>query len=55
MALAAICNAGVCLLKQRMWQGLIALATNPVIADGIAGLATSATAHATVEVGPRQA
>ena len=33
-----------------MWQGLIGLTTNPVLANGIAGLATSATAHAAVEV-----
>ena len=31
-------------------KGLIGLTTNPVIANGIAGLATSATAQATVEV-----
>ncbi|CAL8468921.1 g8462 [Coccomyxa elongata] len=30
-------------------KGLTLLTSNPVIADGIAGLATSATAHATVE------
>ena len=33
-----------------VWQGLIGLTTNPVLANGIAGLATSATAHAAVEV-----
>ena len=31
-------------------QGLIGLTTNPVLANGIAGLATSATGHAAVEV-----
>lgn len=31
-------------------QGLTGLTTNPVLANGIAGLATSATAQATVEV-----
>ena len=31
-------------------QGLISLTTSPVIAAGIAGLATSATAHSAVEV-----
>ena len=30
-------------------QGLIGLITNPVLADGIAGLATSATAQATIQ------
>ena len=33
-------------------QGLISLTTSPVIAAGIAGLATSATAHSAVEVRP---
>lgn len=33
-------------------QGLISLTTSPVIAAGIAGLATSATAHSAVEVCP---
>ena len=33
-------------------KGLIGLMTNPVLANGLAGLATSATAQATVEVGP---
>ena len=33
-------------------KGLIGLTTNPVIANGIAGLATSATAQATVEACP---
>ena len=31
-------------------QGLVGLLTNPVIANGVAGLATSATAQATVQV-----
>jgi len=33
-------------------KGLIGLMTNPVLANGLAGLATSATAQATVEVSP---
>ena len=33
-----------------MVQGLVGLTTNPVLANGIAGLATSATAQATVQV-----
>ena len=32
-------------------KGLIGLTSNPVLANGIAGLATSATAQATIEVG----
>jgi hypothetical protein len=35
----------------RIRQGAIALTTNPVLANGIAGLATSATGQAAVEVG----
>ena len=31
-------------------QGLAGITVNPVLSDGIAGLATSATAQATVEV-----
>ena len=31
-------------------QGLVGALTNPVIANGVAGLATSATAQATVQV-----
>ncbi len=31
-------------------QGLVGLLSNPVIANGVAGLATSATAQATVQV-----
>ena len=31
-------------------QGLVGITSNPVLANGIAGLATSATAQATVEV-----
>ena len=31
-------------------QGLAGITTNPVLSDGIAGLATSATAQATVQV-----
>ena len=34
-------------------QGLVGLTTNPVLANGIAGLATSATAQSTVQVGSR--
>lgn len=33
-------------------QGLVGLLTNPVIANGVAGLATSATGQATVLVSP---
>ena len=33
-------------------QGLIGITSNPVLANGIAGLATSATAQATIQVGP---
>ena len=32
-----------------MTQGLVGITSNPVLADGIAGLATSATAFAAVE------
>jgi len=32
-------------------QGLVGLISNPVLANGVAGLATSATAQATVQVG----
>ena len=31
-------------------KGLVGLTSNPVLANGIAGLATSATAQATIEV-----
>ena len=33
-------------------QGLVGITSNPVLANGIAGLATSATAQATIQVGP---
>jgi hypothetical protein len=32
-------------------QGLVGIISNPVLANGVAGLATSATAQATIEVG----
>lgn len=31
-------------------QGLVGITSNPVLANGIAGLATSATAQATIQV-----
>ena len=41
---------GTCALTSFAMQGLVGITSNPVLANGIAGLATSATAQATVEV-----
>ena len=42
-------NATVTLKRYCVFQGLVTLLSNPVIADAVAGLATSATAFAAVE------